>query len=175
MDMVVRFLFSNPREAWKQPGAWLIRRADRSKASHFAIAIFGFGTVFVYEAVFPKCRRIPYSEWINHNKIESFHDFEVPSHLQARVHEWLKAIEGRWYSVPQLLLIAVTILEPLNKLLNWAILNHEKQMICTEVGSRFVEEFTTIPMEESHDKIGVSDMYEITAEMAKNPRWRARD
>lgn len=173
--MVVRFLFSNPREAWKQPGAWLIRRADRSKASHFAIAIFGFGTVFVYEAVFPKCRRLPYSEWINHNKIESFHDFEVPTYLEFEVNEWAKSIVGKWYSVPQLALIAVTIIEPLNKLLNWAILNHERQMICTEVGSRFIEKFMTLPIKESHDKIGVRDMYEYTDQLKQNPRWRQHD
>ena len=76
------------------------------------------------------------------------------------------------YSIPQLALIALSLLGPLQRKLNWAILNHKKALICTEVGSRFIESFTHIEIKESHDNVGVNDMFHYTRKMEKYPDWR---
>lgn len=158
--MVVRFLFCNSKTWWKQPGSALIRKVDGSDSSHFAVELITFTERIVYESVFPRARKIEKTEWAKHYSVTAYYDFEVPSYMQYKVKDWLESIVGIHYSVPQLLLIALCVLKPLNKLLNWAILNHQQALICTEVGSRFLERFTHIKIKESHDKIGVWDMRE---------------
>jgi hypothetical protein len=172
--MKVTFLFCNPTQWWKQAGSWLIRVADKSPASHFAICIeHDSGREVVYESVFPKSMKSSIEEWMRHNSLVAAFGFDVPRGKEYLVHEFLEARLGIWYSVPQLILIALCLIKPLNKLLNWSILNHERALVCSEVGSRFLERFIEIQIKESHDKIGVRDMLEYTETLSTNGiTWR---
>ncbi len=172
--MIVRFMFGNPTAWWKQWGSKLIRKVDGSPASHFAIAVFSPSSPdFVYESVFPRFRKIRYDEWLKEYKLVKKVDFVVPKNLEFAVNDWLQMMIGVPYSVPQLALIAISLLGPLKKALNWAILNHKRALICTEVGSRFIEAFTHIEIKESHDNVGVNDMFTYTRNMEKYPNWRS--
>lgn len=175
--MYIRFLFCNPKAKWKWIGSKLIRWADRTNASHFALEIEHIsGKRYVYESVFPRSQKSEIHEWLTHYNVISVYTFHIPTQIQHKVYEWLESLVGKPYSIPQLVLIALCILKPINSLLQWAILNHDRALICTEVGSRFIEKFIQFPIKESHDKIGVFDMMEYSKEMStKGFLWRKND
>ena len=160
--MIVRFVFANPTEWWKQPGAALLRWADKVPAEHFAIQVESIVSNNYHESVFPKSRTLVGKKWEKKWIAYKKYEFEVPDHLQWQVMEWLLQQNNVWYSIPQLFLIALCFIKPINDRLNWAILNHNRLLICTELGSRFIEKFMTIPIKESHDKIGLKDMFDLS-------------
>lgn len=162
--MKVSFIFCNATTWWKLPGAALIRWADSSPANHMAIMLETYTGQNVYESVIPKSRKISTFAWGKEYSVVQTFTFEVPAHLHFIVREWLESQVGKKYSISQLALIALTVLAPVNKLLNWSILNHDKYLICTELCSRFMEEFMGLQVKESHDKISVSDMIRICKE-----------
>lgn len=172
--MMISFLICDPTTWWKLAGSWLIKTVDRSSGSHFAIRCETYSGVKIYESVFPKSTRTPEEEWLKHYKIIKRYDFEVPAAHQASVLEWLESMVGVWYSVPQLALIALSIiLKPLVFIFNRTILNHEKALICTELGSRFVEKFMRWIFTKSHDNIGVREMTYISGRLNKTARpWK---
>jgi len=171
--MKIRFNFSNSTVWWKQPGVKLIHLFDNVSVSHFSIELELISGEYIYESVFPKSRKITKEEWLTHNKLVHYYEWEVPSELQAHVFEFLEAQCDKWYSIPQLLLIAVTNLSrTANILLNWSYINKNNALICTELGAIFVQKFWKYKTEESLDKIGVHDMIQIALKYKKSgPTW----
>lgn len=159
--MRVTFIFCNAITWWKLPGAALIRWADKSPANHMAIMLETYSGQMIYESVIPKARKIKPVFWGKEYAVTHTFSYEVPPELHYQVIEWLEAQVGKKYSISQILFIALATLSPINRWLNWAILNHEKYLICTEIGSRFKERFMRFQVNESHDKISVSDMLRI--------------
>lgn len=164
--MILRFVFANPKQWWKQGGASLLRWADQFPASHFAVELVTIKHHYVFESVFPRTRRLEKHEWNELWTEHSAYEFEVPQHLQWEVLAWLNHSVGKWYSLSQLLLIALCLIKPLNDKLNWSILNHDRFLICTELGSRFIERFMKIVMIESHDKIGLQDLGDLCEQVS---------
>lgn len=159
--MKIHFIFCTSLEWWKAIGVFLIKFIDRVDSNHFAIVIEGYSEPKVYETTFPKYKISKYSDWIKSHRIDRQFTYDVPTHLQYKVVEWLESHNGKRYSVFQLLFIAAAIFKPINKILNWGILNHDRALICTEVGSRFMEKFMGLIVKESHDKIGMFDLIKI--------------
>lgn len=170
--MTIRFLFANPTAKWKQIGAWFLRVGEMVDAGHFAIQLETFQENVVYESLLPKSQKIPIKEWLTHYKVVKSYEWQVPTHLQFKVKEWLDSKVGIPYAISQIIIIGVCIiLKPINAILFNVLFNGEKTMICTEYGSRFIERFMRIRIKESHDKIGLWDMYEYSDRLELNPRW----
>lgn len=170
--MIVKFYFADSTHAYKLPGTLAIKFFDGAISGHFAIGLETYGEEHVYESLFPKSRKLPISEWLKDYKIIKQHQFFVPNHLQYKVLEWLEGTVNIRYSVEQIFFIGLCILfKPLDYLLNTAVINHKKALICSETGSRFVDRFIYFKILESHDKIGVRDMEVISESLEDKIMW----
>jgi hypothetical protein len=172
--MNISFIFCNPKQAWKQPGSWLIRKLDRSSASHVAICVQLNHTKYIFESVSPKSRVIELSAWSKEYNIEYSFDFKVPELKRWAVLNYLENIIDKPYSYGQLILIGLTnLFMPFQLLLRGAILNHERALICTEVISLMVEKFMNYDIKKKHDQHGISDIDLMAIELAiqQNP-WK---
>lgn len=171
--MIVKFYFADPLVWWKQLGNFILKIGDGCIAGHFAIGLVTFGEEKIYESVAFKSRKLPKSEWLTHDKIVKEFSFEVPPHLQAKVIEWLESMMGIRYAFEQIIFIAFCILfKPVDMIFNSLLINQKKALVCTELGSRFVENFMRYTLLESHDKIGLSDMMNVSQRIdAQDKQW----
>jgi hypothetical protein len=160
--MRVSFVICEPLSGLKKIGSWIIRTLDQSKASHFAVELDSLAGIYYYESVMPKSRCLPKDEWDKHYRIVQKWTFEVPKGLEYDVLLFLNDLINKPYSIAQLLLIAGGIFSGAFQIaFNKAIINHEKALICTEVGSRFIERFMRWNFVKSHDNMGIRDLTEI--------------
>jgi hypothetical protein len=165
--MNVSFVFCNPKSKLKQPGSWIIRKLDKSAASHVAICVQVAETKYVFESVSPDSRVIEFNEWLKEYVIAYTFDFKVPELKAWAALNYLENIVERPYSYGQIVLIGLTkIFMPLQFLLRGAILNHERALICTEVVSLFVEKFMKYDIKKKHDQHGISDIDIMAIELA---------
>jgi len=172
--MIISFVICDPLSKHKQLGSWLIKKIDRSSGSHFAIKKESLAGVHYYDSVWPISKKSNEQDWLKKYKVIKSYSFDVPLHLQADVISFLESLVGIKYAIPQLALIALSILLwPLRKVIYKSILNHEKALICSEYGSRFVEKFMKFILLKSHDNIGVRDMEIMSRKLHKlsNP-WK---
>lgn len=157
--MILYIMFSNPVVWWKQLGASLIRWADKSKHSHVAISLDTGDSLRVYEAVWPESHVLPFEEWQKSYKAGDIYYFAVPKGLELLTIDTLRYLTKRRYSISQLILIALTnAFGFLDRLLNKAVVNHEKGLICTELVTLYLERIGYLKIKESHDKVGVRDL-----------------
>lgn len=173
--MVVTFIFANSTKTLHKPVNFLIRWLDKSIAGHFAIGLQTDFSHTVFEAVAPRVRKItPYQEWLKYYTPVRTLSIAVPLDKYSSVLEWLEGMLGIRYGYEQIVFIAVClIINPLNKLWNRVNLNYKKAVICTELGSRFIEKFLVYELKESHDKIGVRDMEKIITDLSKTEiKWQ---
>jgi len=171
--MKIGFAFANSIAWYKKPVNFLLRWADKSKEGHFALIYEGF-TERTYESIWPKSHQISLEEWMTHYSVEEVFYFEVPKHLEEEILPFLDSLLNKPYAFPQIFLLGICILfKPFNKLFGTAILNHEKALICTEYGSRFVERFMNYKLTKSHDNTGLSDMKKITLQLlVQKVQWK---
>jgi hypothetical protein len=171
--MIVKFYFADPLVWWKKPGNLLLKIGDEVSAGHFAIGLETYGEEQVYESVFPRSKKSPISEWLTHYKIVKQYQFYVPQHLQYKVLEWLEGYLNVRYAVEQILFIALCILfTPIDLLLRTAVLNHNKALVCTELGSRFIDRFFHFMIKKSHDRIGLNDMFRFSDCLEDKVMWK---
>lgn len=164
--MRIHFLFAINRN-WLLFGAKLIAWAEKLPCSHFAIGVEYGDSFWVYESVFPKSRKIPYSKWVTKYNITHRFQYTVPLNFdQSKLYSWLESQLNKWYALDQILLIGITLLNSVaDKISNKFVLNGAKYLICTEIGSRFAEKFMGYKMKESHDKVRLADMLNISLEL----------
>lgn len=173
--MKVILLFANSKLPLHLPVNFLIRWLDKSKAGHFAIRVITSEFDIVYEAVAPKVRKVmPYDVWLKYYTPNHELEIPVPQSKEAEVTKWLESILGLRYGYEQIVLIGLcAIVKPFSSYLSKVILNHEKALICTELGSRFIEKFLVYKLKKSHDEIGVRDMEEIIDDLSKTEiKWQ---
>lgn len=164
--MVVRFLFCTPKTWYKWIGSEIIKLGEGVKAGHFAIEVEMYGDSKIYEAVFPKSKKSQLYDWMDHYKVVGEYEFHVPIHLEVDVVNFLNDLTGVKYSLSQIISIGlVAIFKPLDFVLKTMVINQKKALICTEVGSRFIERFFKLELNQSHDQIGIKDMYEYSDEL----------
>jgi hypothetical protein len=160
MSHKVIIAFSNPKAWHLKLGARLIQFADKTPFSHVALIVQEASGVTVFESVFPRSRKIAYLDWVKRYSIED--SFIV----EAENIDILESLVGKFYSLDQLVLILITNLFGwVDRVFNYAILNHERGLICTEVASRFLESISLWHVTESHDKIGIADVFKRCCEL----------
>lgn len=173
--MTIRFLFANPKTWYKKIGNRLLQIGELVPFGHFAIELETFGEPKVYESLFPKSQKVNRSEWNNHYELVKEYQWSVPEDLRFQVLEWLEKQVGIRYAVEQILFIGLTIIFGwLNLIFNKLVLNGNKAMVCTELGSRFAERFWGFVPTESHDKIGLQDMEVLSLRYENNVNWQSR-
>lgn len=173
--MIVRFLFANPKTWYKKIGSRLLQIGELVPFGHFAIELETYGEPKVYESLFPKSQKVNRSEWNNHYELVKEYQWNVPEDLRFQVLEWLEKQVGIRYAVEQILFIGLTIIFGwLNLIFNKLVLNGNKAMVCTELGSRFAERFWGLVPTESHDKIGLQDMEVLSLRYENNVKWQSR-
>jgi hypothetical protein len=157
--MRVKLILCNSTKWYKWVGNELLKWADNSNSGHFAIELSSYSTPIIYESVLPKSKKSKISKWLQHYEITEELEIEVPPEYQGSVYFFLESLLNKPYAIDQIFFIGLCLLfHPLDKAFNWGVLNHEKALICTEYGSRFLEKFIQIEIKESHDKIGLNDM-----------------
>ena len=174
--MTVRFLFANPLAWYKKAGNKLLQIGEIVNSGHFAIELDGYAEPKVYESLFPKSQKVTRSEWNKHYEVVKVYEWTVPDHLRLQVYEWLEKQVGIRYAVEQIIFIGLTIVFGwLNLIFNKLVLNGNKAMVCTELGSRFAERFWGFIPTESHDKIGLKDMEVLSDRYENNVKWQLKD
>ena len=174
--MIVRFLFANPLAGFKKIGNKILQVGEQVPFGHFAIELESYGDSKVYESVFPRSQKSTRSEWNNHYSLVKEYQWSVPDHLQYKVYEWLEKQVGIRYAVEQIIFIGLTIIFGwINLIFNKLILNGNRAMVCTELGSRFAERFWGFVPTESHDKIGLQDMDVLSLRYENNVKWSSTD
>lgn len=170
--MKVTFIFANTRISSHKFVNFLIKWIDKSKSGHFAILLDTDFTSNIFEAVSPKVREIKLDDWIKQYDAQSFTCFEVPEHKRADVIYWLKNMVGIRYGYGQVLLIGFfCIFKKLASIIPKVNLNYKSAVICTELGSRFIEKFLDYPLNKSHDEIGINDMEKIIEKISLGAKW----
>ena len=173
--MTIRFLFANPLAWYKKAGNKLLQIGEIVNSGHFAIELDGYAEPKVYESLFPKSQKVTRSEWNKHYEVVKVYEWTVPDHLRFQVYEWLEKQVGIRYAVEQIIFIGLTIVFGwLNLIFNKLVLNGNKAMVCTELGSRFAERFWGFTPTESHDKIGLQDMEVLSLRYENNVKWQSR-
>ena len=174
--MNVYFVFSDTKVWWKKLGCWLIKFIDKGSGSHFALGITNNEEIYYYESVLPKSRVISKEQFLAINEIKKQYLFAVPKELEKEVVRFLDSLVSRPYSIQQLILIFISkSLLPTNIFLKGAILNHEKSLICTEVGTRFIEQFMNYKLTKSHDNTGVKDIQIICEGLVlQDKEWKVQ-
>lgn len=152
--MIVRILFSNPTEWYKEIGSKLIRLIDESPASHCAIELESIAGSKVYEAVYPRSRKLKFNDWYNHNKIIMSFEFSIPESKHCKVYEWLEKTKNKKYPISQLFLIFKDKIK--NK--DYQNINGHEYLICSELVALFMINFLDAKFNECSDTIGVSDV-----------------
>ncbi len=158
--MRMTFYYCNPISKYKQLGNFILRAAEDSTYGHFAIGLKSkYSEEMVYEAVFPRFHKISKKEFLTHYRVEDEITWDVPNHVQFALLEFLESFVGVRYAIEQILFIGLAILFfPINMILKNVVLNGNKAIVCTELGSRVAEKFFGFMPKETHDKIGLSDM-----------------
>jgi len=172
--MRVKLILCNPTKWYKWLGNTLLKWADNVDSGHFAIELSSYSEPLIYESIFPRSIKSRISKWLSHYEIVEEIEIQIPSDLQGKVYFFLESLLNKPYSIPQIIYIAICIaFKPIDKILNWGILNHEQALICTEYGSRFLEKFIEIEIKESHDKIGLKDMQNYMRYLKANGiKWK---
>jgi hypothetical protein len=172
--MTIKFLFGNPLVWYKQLGNKLLQIGEIVPFGHFAIELETFGEPKVYESIFPRFQKLTRSEWNKHYTLVKEYQWSVPEHLQSQVYEWLENQVGKRYAIEQIIFIGLTIVFGwLNLIFNKLVLNGNRAMVCTELGSRFAEKFWGFAPTESHDKIGLKDMEVLSDRYENNVKWQS--
>jgi hypothetical protein len=144
------------------------------RISHFAIILENeFGKKTVYESVFPRTRKIDFDEWKKKYEMRKLFTFGGPREKQFEVFEWLEAQKGKHYPFSQLFFILFAMINKCfeNISFGW-VLNGSQWLICTELGSRFIDKFFVTDVKESHDRIGLRDMLNLSQELeVKKEIW----
>jgi hypothetical protein len=171
--MKIIFYFADALKPLHQAGAAIIKEVENTNFSHFAIGLEKDGTEIVYEAVFPKSRKIEKSDWRKDYRPIRSMNFEVPLDKQYYVGEFLEENVGKWYSFDQCVWIAIITWFRIKKAFSdKVVLNGTKHLICTELGYLFSKEFFEGEYNASSDRIGLNDMYTMTVNIAKFGRWK---
>lgn len=157
--MEISFVFSRSKLRSHKLGCKVIRRMEKTDVSHAAILVkTAFGSM-VYEAVFPRVRKMKFEDWIEQYEPIRVYPFEVPKEFRFLVGMDLRKMEGIPYPISQLILIGIGIVAPgLAKWLKPIVLNHDGALICTEVGAILLRNYMEVDFLESLDNVGLRDL-----------------
>lgn len=170
--MKLTFYYANPTSFTHKIGNFILKVGEWVKFGHFAVGIESYSGNWIYEAVFPKTRKLEKKEWDKKYIVFSEISWEVPEEFAGKVLEFLEEMVGKRYAVEQILSIAVSIiLFPLKYFIVGLNLNGARALVCTEVGSRLAARFWGFIPTGSHDEIGLSEMFSAGSRYKDNVKW----
>jgi hypothetical protein len=116
------------------------------------------GIAIVYESIWPLARKKSFDDWANHYQLKAMYSFDVPEHLVKPIVNDLEKMVGSWYSLPQLVLIGLSLLNDwFERVSRGWILNHARGLICTELVAIILKKYTPALFLESLDRVGLKD------------------
>jgi hypothetical protein len=162
------------RDAWWSFLGRFIMRAEGKPYSHFAtITHLEFNDRFAkraYEAVWPESHSVPFVEWSAKYRVVRTVTLLVDA-SQNDITAWLNSYTGRPYSLWQLILIYLNLsFKRINQVTGKVILNHDKELICTEHTGLFLEKFFKIVFTESEDVWSLDDIERVLLQIEEHQR-----
>jgi len=173
--MKISFLYANSTSGLKKLGGEIIKSVENTPFCHFAILFNDNFDEYIFEAVFPKTRKVKYSEWLKEYSVHTRFDFEIPSQdKRIECYEYLELMINKWYGVDQVLFIAFCIWFKLNEKFQLKTsINKNARLICTEIGYLFSNRFFKyeyIPV--NQDRIDLDDMVKIGCIINNKTEWK---
>ena len=165
MDKIA-FCFAKPRSKWAI-GSYILRWACGTKFSHCAIYIDGF----MYESVWPKSRKIYFTEWDKKYSLEFWYPILLNENRVSLIKQDLEEMveEDRGYSVFQLFVIGLGFVNAsLNKFLSRIHWNGKEHQICTELMADIMQNHFNYDFKQNLDNISLQEAFEA----AKNIYWK---
>lgn len=158
-------------EAIHKPAVKMIQESEGTDFNHIAILMKDeFGNDWVYEAVFPRARKIPYYEW--EKKFKIIHKFKLnltEGQFSTFYCEMIELI-GNVYSVSQCVLIGlanaigIKWVERKIESMTW---NGKNAVICTEFFARPFSYATGYIFENDLDTVGTDEVLKCLIEKAE--------
>jgi hypothetical protein len=130
----------------------------------------------VYEAVIPRSRAVMFYAWKDLFDTTEKITVEVPEYLKKDVTSFLNDLIRKRYSIPQLILIlGLRILGPIDFIIRRKKINEKNALICTEILSRLIDNFSESIKVEDHDIIGIREALELAKEFKQKQDWKVKD
>lgn len=140
-------------------GVWSIEKSEGTNFNHVAILMVDdFGVHWVYEAVFPRVRKIRYHDWLKKFKIIKSYEIPLDDYESFRFQTTAKTLLGKPYSIFQCFLIGLSnSIGALENFIERTIWNGNKALICSEyvatcivaaIGYQFKNQLDSVGMDE---------------------------
>lgn len=147
-----------------KPGAWAIEQAENLNYCHVAILIDDF----VYEAVWPRSRKIRLKDWLTKFKIIKIYELEFDEHSYQNFLVEIFLQLGRPYSLTQIVLIWLSnCLGILENYINKTIWNGNKALICSEFVARPITRATDCTFAHSFDTVDLFELESVLKSISK--------
>lgn len=171
--MELSFIFCNSTNwIYKNTGEAVTRFVEGTSSSHTAVLFNGI----VYEAVIPRSRAVMFYAWKDLFDTTEKITVEVPEYLKKDVTSFLNDLIRKRYSIPQLILIlGLRILGPIDFIIRRKKINEKNALICTEILSRLIDNFSESIKVEDHDIIGIREALELAKEFKQKQDWKVKD
>ena len=170
--MNIVFLFANNKLGFKKFGGEIIKEVEGTPFCHFAILYDDKKEQTVYEAVFPRSRKIPYSEWLKEYEVHTIFHFKAPSEESMSIYKtFLDSLINKIYAFDQCVWIAFCIWFKIRKTIQEKVkLNGSKSIICTELGYLFTKKFFNFDLINIYntDRVDLRDMFSISLILKAN-------
>lgn len=152
--MIFTILCCESKGLWHNPINLAIKFVEKVDFSHYAILADGY----VYEAVSPQSRSIPFSQWRDKYDIVRTYTLNVSepgsSNLLSRIQDEL----GKPYAYSQILMILMTNMFKLKGTLE---INGKKALICSEFVARPLAEVLGYKFSVTPDNVGMDELENV--------------
>jgi hypothetical protein len=151
-------------------GVWAIEKSERTNFNHVAVLVKDdFGIEWVYEAVFPRARRMRFEEWLKIFKIKKSYAIELDSNQYDNFIKTIYIQLPKPYSIFQCLLIwlsnSIGVLEHFIERIVW---NGNKALICSEFVARPIVAALGYQFENQLDSVGMDEIEFCLDKIAKH-------
>jgi hypothetical protein len=166
---IVQILCCENTEWLHKIGVWAIEKSERTNFNHVAILLKDdYGVEWVYEAVFPRARKMRFAEWIKKFKIIKSYNLPLYKYEYFKFITTVHSQIGKPYSIFQCFLIwisnSVGVLEHYIESTLW---NGNKSLICSEFVARPIVAAIGFEFENDLDSIGMDEIEFCLNKIAK--------
>jgi len=139
-----------------KPAVWGIEKVEGVDFNHVA---FCTDDGWIYEAIWPKCRKVNYSDWLNKFKLIRTYQINLTDDQYKEIVGKIKKQVGRKYSIWQCAMIylaqSVSIIQEKIESTNW---NGWKALICSEFIARPIVEVLGYKFDQGLDSVGMDEI-----------------
>lgn len=165
----VTVLCAENRDWFHKIGAWFIEKSEKTNYDHVAILLENnFKTYLIYEAMFPKSRKIRFCDWTERFKIIKTYEIELTDTQYEAFEMTAKALVGKPYSLWQCFIIGLSNLVGVAEhYLNSTVWNGNKALICSEFIARCVVASVGYEFSTQLDEVGLNEIEECLNKIGK--------